>query len=276
MGYDGVEIRMIEGQTDLPGRPEFAPAAINQSLRMFQDQGVAICGLASSVRFDHAEPAQYAADLRSGVDYLRLAARLRAGFVRVFGDVLPEAGNPRRRADVLGQIARGLEELGRAAEREAPEVRVVLETHGDFSASPAVAELLRCVQAPQAAILWDTHHPWRFHAEDPAETWRLIGARVFHTHWKDSVLAAGQPLSAEQLAAQHEARRLMSGHRHADYVLFGEGEFPARACLSLLRRAGYQGWLTYEWEKAWHPEIADPEVALPPFPGIMRRLWRAA
>jgi sugar phosphate isomerase/epimerase len=57
----------------------------------------------------------------------------------------------------------------------------------------------------------------------------------------------------------------MSGHRPADYVLFGEGEFPAAECLRLLQQAGYDGWYSYEWEKAWHPEIADPDVALPPF-----------
>jgi fatty-acyl-CoA synthase len=26
---------------------------------------------------------------------------------------------------------------------------------------------------------------------------------------------------------------------------------------------GYRGYVSVEWEKKWHPELADPEVALP-------------
>ena len=36
-----------------------------------------------------------------------------------------------------------------------------------------------------------------------------------------------------------------------------------RESLAALRAAGYDGWLTVEWEKRWHPELAEPEVALP-------------
>ncbi len=68
----------------------------------------------------------------------------------------------------------------------------------------------------------------------------------------------------------------MSGHRHADYVLFGGGEFPAEECLSLLERSGYDGWFSYEWENMWHPEIESPEVALPLFPAKLRRLAQIA
>jgi hypothetical protein len=29
-------------------------------------------------------------------------------------------------------------------------------------------------------------------------------------------------------------------------------------------RYGYDaGWLSVEWEKKWHPELAEPEIALP-------------
>ena len=27
----------------------------------------------------------------------------------------------------------------------------------------------------------------------------------------------------------------------------------------------YDGFISFEWEKKWHPEIADPEIALPHF-----------
>jgi len=36
-----------------------------------------------------------------------------------------------------------------------------------------------------------------------------------------------------------------------------------RGQLAALREAGYTGYVSVEWEKKWHPEIADPEIALP-------------
>ena len=35
--------------------------------------------------------------------------------------------------------------------------------------------------------------------------------------------------------------------------------------LAALRTIGYDGWLSVEWEKKWHPEIADAAIALPHF-----------
>jgi hypothetical protein len=36
-----------------------------------------------------------------------------------------------------------------------------------------------------------------------------------------------------------------------------------REALIALHQIGYDGWLSVEWEKHWHPEIAEPEIALP-------------
>ena len=48
-----------------------------------------------------------------------------------------------------------------------------------------------------------------------------------------------------------------------ELVLLGEGEVPVREMLGLLTAGGYRHWISVEWEKRWHPEIAEPEVALP-------------
>jgi hypothetical protein len=45
--------------------------------------------------------------------------------------------------------------------------------------------------------------------------------------------------------------------------LTGAGEVPVREMLGLLAAGGYPHWISVEWEKRWHPEIEDPEVALP-------------
>jgi glucosamine-6-phosphate deaminase len=45
----------------------------------------------------------------------------------------------------------------------------------------------------------------------------------------------------------------------------GQGDFEAESVLHQLRLFGYQGFVSFEWEKRWHPEIEEPEVALPHF-----------
>jgi hypothetical protein len=45
--------------------------------------------------------------------------------------------------------------------------------------------------------------------------------------------------------------------------LIDGGEVPVRELLQLLYGGGYAGWISVEWQKRWHPEIEEPEVALP-------------
>jgi sugar phosphate isomerase/epimerase len=265
-GYDGVEIRFLAGSADLLAAEPFRPENHERTLSDLKRHGLEIACLASSVRFDYLDRAELDEQHRVGREYVDLCQRLGAPALRVFGDKIPE---PSRREQTIRQVAEGLDTLGRYAESRG--VDVLIETHGDFCESATLREAMQRVTSPAAGVLWDTHHPWRFFGEKPADTWQRIGRWVRHTHWKDSVAKpAEDPPSSQAEAAAAEAHKLMSGHRHADYTLFGEGEFPAVEVLGLLHAAGYDGWYSLEWEKKWHPEIADPEVALPPFPAALR------
>lgn len=274
LGYDGVEIRLLERDTDLLARPEFTPSSLDRRRHELQQARFRVCGLASSVRFDSPDPVERATQVEIGRGYLRLARELGASFVRVFGDVLPPTDEPQRRAATLTGIAEGLQRLGEAADPLG--VDVLIETHGDFVDSLRMREVLELVASPRVGALWDTHHPWRFCGEPVAETFARLAPWIRHTHWKDSVEKSPRALTQAERKAEEQARKLMSGHRPADYVLFGDGEFPAQACMDLLQAAGYAGWFSYEWEKAWHPEIAEPEAALPPFPGAIAGLTRSS
>jgi fatty-acyl-CoA synthase len=65
------------------------------------------------------------------------------------------------------------------------------------------------------------------------------------------------------LAQVKDARRDAGQADGWQLTLLGEGEVPVRDMLGLLAAGGYQGWISVEWEKRWHPEIEEPEVALP-------------
>lgn len=269
-GYDGVEIRMLEGDTDLLERPEFQPDQLPLRQKELAAAEFCVCGLASSVRFDYSNAAELDRQQEMGCAYIDLAAKLGAEFVRVFGDTLPPADSPTERDAMIAQVASGLTALAEYGIDK--NVQVLIETHGDFSDSLAMQTMMEQVESENAGVLWDTHHPWRFCGEEISKTFARLKPWIRHTHWKDSVARADWVPSAEKEQAAAAARALMSGHRHADYVLFGGGEFPAAKAMQLLQWSHYDGWFSLEWEKAWHPEIEDPEVALPLFPEKLRQL----
>lgn len=272
-GYDGVEVRLLSRETNLLSIADLQPSRISDRARELRETGFRVAGLASSVRFDHESPTTRANEHDTGRRYIDLCVALGGEFIRVFGDVLPSA-DQQARARVLGQITEGLHALGEQAAKA--NVQILLETHGDFSASPPCEEVMKEVNHPSVGLVWDTHHPWRFHGERLDETFQRLRPWTRHTHWKDSVLLPTREETAETAEAARAASQLMSGHLHADYVPFGGGEFPAVECMRLLLAAGYTGWHSLEWEKMWHPQLLGPEVALPLFPGKLRDVARLA
>ena len=40
--------------------------------------------------------------------------------------------------------------------------------------------------------------------------------------------------------------------------------------MQILAKAGYKGDYSFEWEKRWHPEIPEPEVAFPHYARVVR------
>jgi sugar phosphate isomerase/epimerase len=56
-----------------------------------------------------------------------------------------------------------------------------------------------------------------------------------------------------------------------NYVLTGEGAFPLPELKVAVQDLQYDRFLSFEWEKKWHPEIADAEIALPHFARWFRK-----
>ena len=64
---------------------------------------------------------------------------------------------------------------------------------------------------------------------------------------------------------------------NGQYTEMGAGDIPLGPMLDLVLQGGYNGPLSVEWEKRWHPEILEPEVALPQYAAALRQhLVRAA
>lgn len=244
MGYVAIELRGLEGEMDLTKRPEFAGSALSRSVKDLEALDLQISDLGASARMHESDPSTRAAQLDEGRRFIDLAHRLKAPYVRVFGDKLP-AGDSKQAT--MARVIEGLRLLGEHAKGSG--VGVIIESHGDFTDSPTLLELLTGAAMPNVALLWDAHHTVAAGKEDPAYTYKMLGSYVRHTHLKDS-----KPDG--------------SGVR---YVLTGTGTIPVRETVAVLARHGYRGYYCFEWEKAWHPEIEEPEVALPHYAEVMGR-----
>ena len=56
-------------------------------------------------------------------------------------------------------------------------------------------------------------------------------------------------------------------------VLTGEGTMPVNEIRAVTDKIGYSGFLSFEWEKKWHPSIETAELAVPHFANWFRSQW---
>ena len=237
-GYDGIEVRLLDGELLPPDLDAAGRQRIKRALR-----GLAIPSVDTSARFAYPDADERAKNRKMAEQFLDVANDLEAPMIRVFGGNLAEGQTLEQARDL---IADSLNQLAPAAERCG--VKIVLETHDAMSAGKTVAEVLAKVPSRSIGALWDSHHPYRM-GETVEQTWELIGQRTLHTHVKD-------------------ARRQGEGWQ---LVPLGEGEVPVKEMLATLHRHGWSGWVAVEWEKKWYPELADADEAMPQHMDVLRR-----
>jgi sugar phosphate isomerase/epimerase len=239
-GYRGLELRLIDGETI---EPDLSRDERRRVRGLLAGAGLPVVAVDTSVRLAGAEPGQAAADLRS---FLDLAAEWESPLIRVFAGAWPPGHT---REAVLEGMAHLLAIVAPDAERAG--VGIALETHDTLSSAGDLAAVLERVPSPAVGGLWDVLHTHRM-GETPAQVMRCLGERLLHVHVKD-----GRP---------------QAGEGEWELVLLGAGEVPVAGCLRALTEHGYDRWLSVEWEKKWHPEIAEPEVALPQHAAELTRL----
>ena len=77
------------------------------------------------------------------------------------------------------------------------------------------------------------------------------------------------------LVEMHRRMLLIRGFEQRVSTLYRDGEVPGRDVLTTLARRCYDGWICVEWEKMWHPEIEEPDVAFPQHLRTMRQYLSA-
>jgi len=244
-GFAAIELRGIEGNLDLPALPLFAADRIEQTKREIHASNLKIANLGSSAQMYAEDPTKRAKELADARRFIDLAQALEAPYVRVFGGKADSDKNPAPDAETKARVASGLRELGNYA--GARGVTVIIESHDHFTSSATLKDVLHAADSEHVGLLWDAHHTFATSNEDPEFTVKQLGPWIRHTHLKDST-------------GTGEDRK---------YVLTGRGNVPIQRQIEALRSIGYKGYYCFEWEKMWHPDIAEPEIAIADYANVV-------
>jgi sugar phosphate isomerase/epimerase len=237
-GFSAIELRGIGGKLDLPALPLFAADHIEQTKQEIRASKLRIACVSSSAQMYVEDAAKRAKELADARRFIDLAAALGAPYVRVFGGKAESDKSPVPSDETKARVADGLRELGKYA---GPlKVTVIIESHDHFTASATLKSVLQAADSEHVGLLWDAHHTFATSNEDPEFTVHQLGSWIRHTHLKDST-------------GSGEDRK---------YVLTGRGNVPIQRQIEALRSIQYKGFYCFEWEKMWHPDIDDPEIAI--------------
>lgn len=249
-GYKGIELRGIQRQMDLTRCPQFETEENRrQTIALMKEKELRFVGLGSSAKMHLFEGAEREKNLVEARNFIKLAEQISCPYVRVFPNNLPKDVDKKT---TINLIIKGLKELGTYAREK--KVMVLMETHGDVVYADDIFEIMQATANNNVGLVWDVANMWTVTKEQPTKVYQQLKKFIRHTHIKDARLVDGKP----------------------QYTLLGQGDVPIFEAIEALSKGGYRGYYSFEWEKLWHPEIAEPQIALADYPVVMEKHFAAS
>jgi len=240
--YKGIEIRGIQRELNLVKTSAFnSPAKIAETKKMLK--GIKIVNLGASSAMHHPAGAERTKSIEDAKQFIDLAKALDCPFIRVFPNNLPKEQEKQATLDLIKE---GLRELGDYAKGSG--VTVLMETHGDVVYTADILNIMQDLNHPQTGLVWDIINMWSVTKETPVQVYPKLKPYIKHTHIKDCRMVDGK----------------------LKYTFVGRGESPIFQAIDLLRNGGYEAFYSFEWEKLWHPELEEPELAFSAYVAAMK------
>lgn len=226
-GMDGIEIRLDSAQKAFG----LDHSEAEQLRCRFADAGIAIIDLGTGINVTGCGDTE--AEMTRAQGCVDLAAALGARAIRIFvGGHQPHFSDvPHEDRYAIVRFVRTL--CTYAAQKH---IEIWAETHSSHSTAAAMRALADAVCMDNLRVIWDVLHSLEFR-EAPSDSVCLLGPLLAHVHLKDA-----RP-SDDPEATQYI------------HTALGAGTMPLAEVLSLLRKIGYDGYLSLEWELPWRREL---------------------
>lgn len=243
LGFDGVELRGLRGDLNLPLVPELSsdPAAVRTA---FAEKNVEIVCLAAALTLDSKNRRELAKRRSAIIEYIELASRLGCPYVRLNMGEVQRFDNYRA---ALGRIADAIRSLVPVAARN--NVVLVVENGGDFPGSEAVWFVADVADHPAVRVCWNQCYGMTIGEQATISIPRL-GNRIGFVHLCD---------------AEFDDRGLLS-----EYKPLGQGQTEVAMQIELLKGMMYDRYLIFEWPKLWMESLPDPDETLPGVASFLR------
>ncbi len=236
MGFDGIELRCAsDGQIDPENYTEEEGTKIREAADAF---GLEIACLTPYYK-DYLSPERRRNEIDGMKKVIDIAGLLRCTRMRAYGGTEPPQVVDETKAwnltvPALKEICEYADDVG---------VYVCIENHPGTLARTAAetVKLVEEVRSDNVKILYDQANISRINGEDFATAIDAQRDHIYHVHVKD--------------------QKFINGKRVP--TLLGKGTVEWRSILEELNRIGYQGFLSDEYEKHWHPDLLpEPEVGM--------------
>ncbi|MCQ2428473.1 MAG: sugar phosphate isomerase/epimerase [Clostridia bacterium] len=222
-----LEFRGIASVLGVTEIPEFSDREIDGTASMISSAGLKTAVIGTSCAFHDAVGDKLANVINEGTTAVGIAHRLHAPFIRVFGNRI-------RGPESISRAIDGIRTISRAADSD---VSVLLEVHGDFNTAEALSPVCDALAGEKFGLIWDICHTDSVYGDAFEPFYRRFSDVIRHIHVKDV-------------------------KRGGALCLPGDGDIPIVPILSLLSSEGFDGCVSLEWEKKWHPELPEIEEGL--------------
>lgn len=257
IGLEGAEIVVQDGYRS--GIPEDCPRERLREIREVSKRlGIRIiCLTPYNSRFNDPDEAVRNRDMDGIRRVIGYAGYLGAEYIRIYGGNFA-AGDRDETGEKLENLIRSMRILGDEAGEAG--IKLVIENHFNtmtVSAAESIG-LSRKINHPSVGILYDQANLTFTQKEDYREAIPLQAEKIYYMHVKD-------------LAFKGEDRKFVSSdvshpkeeERNVVTRIVGEGCLDWPAILKMVKEHGYEGWLSLEYERRWHPDdIPDASVGM--------------
>lgn len=257
IGLEGAEIVVQDGYRS--GIPEDCPLELLQEIREASRKlGIRIiCLTPYNSRFNDLDEAVRNGEIEGIRRVIGYARYLGAEYIRIYGGNFA-AGDRDETGEKLENLVRSMRLLGDEAGEAG--IKLVIENH--FNTMTVSAEesikVSRKINHPSVGILYDQANLTFTQKEDYKKAIPVQAEKIFYMHVKD-------------LAFKGEDRKFISSdvshpkeeERNVVTRIVGEGCLDWPAILKMVKEYGYEGWLSLEYERRWHPDdIPDASVGM--------------
>ena len=235
MGYEGIEFTGLEDRFNA-GRGESQEEIAVKVRNYCEKIGLDICGYMVGIDIlAHKENA--VTRLCHDID---VAALLGAPLVRF--DVcyaLPRDKHPYGHKDAIAEMVPYIRQIADYAEQKG--IRVCSENHGHAFQDPEVMEaLMLAVNHKNYGWLCDVGNFLCVDA-DPIKAVRTALPYTFHVHFKDFLWKPGNQAAPKGFGTT-------AGGNYIRGTVVGHGAVPVENCATMIKRSGYDGYITIEFE----------------------------